>query len=109
MLRASEDLKPSVQPTISTEAAKRGIGMDRTKTVIGAGSQKVTAQPDVKFATSKQSRTLMAGQNWVPPTNRGNQGNAFQIQQFTNTQKQYSPSQGPNFVSNAKDDSFITS
>ena len=28
------DLKPSVKPTISTEAASRGIGRDRTKTVI---------------------------------------------------------------------------
>ena len=45
------DLKPSVGPTMSTEAAMRGIGMDRTKTVIGAGSQRATAQPDVKFAT----------------------------------------------------------
>ena len=33
------DLKPSVKPTISTEANVRGIGMERTKTVIGAGSQ----------------------------------------------------------------------
>ena len=66
------DLKPSVQPTISTEAAKRGIGMDRTKTVIGAGRQRATAQPDMKFATSMQSRTLMAGQSWIPPTKGGN-------------------------------------
>ena len=27
------DLKPSARPTMSTEAAMRGIGMDRTKTV----------------------------------------------------------------------------
>ena len=38
-------LNVSVKPTISAEAAKRGIGMDRTKTVIGAGSQLATAQP----------------------------------------------------------------
>ena len=57
------DLKPSVKPTISTEAAVRGIGMERTKTVIGAGSQRATAQPEVKFATSKPPRTLMAGQS----------------------------------------------
>ena len=63
------DLKPSVQTAISTEAAKRGIGIDRTKTVKGAGSQIATAQPEVKFASSKQSMTLMAGQSWVLPTN----------------------------------------
>ena len=34
------DLKPSVKPTKCTEAAVRDIGMDRTKTVIGAGSAK---------------------------------------------------------------------
>ena len=66
-----KDLKPSVRPTISTEAAMRGIGMDRTKTVISTGSQGATAQPDVKFATSKPSMTMMAGQSWLPPTNGG--------------------------------------
>ena len=45
-----KNLKPSVKPTISTEAAVRGIGKDRTKTVIDVGSQKATAQPEVKFA-----------------------------------------------------------
>ena len=44
------DLKSSVQPTISTEAAVRDIGKDGTKTVIGTGSQRATAQPEVKFA-----------------------------------------------------------
>ena len=66
------DLKPSVKPTISMEAAVRGLGMDRTKTVIGVGSQRATTQPEVKFATSKPSMTLMANQSWVPPTNGGN-------------------------------------
>ena len=33
---------PAVKRTISAEAAKRGIGIDRTKTVKGAGSQIAT-------------------------------------------------------------------
>ena len=103
------DLKPSVQPTISTEAAVRGLGMYRTKTVIGVGSQRATTQPEVKFATSKPSMTLMANQSWVPPTNRGNPSRAFQVPQLENTQKQYMPSQGPNIVSNARNDYYIRS
>ena len=71
--------------------------MDRTKTVIGAGSQRATAQPEVKFATSK------------PSTHGGNPSRAFQVPQFTNTQKQYLPSQGPNIASKARDDYFIKS
>ena len=43
----ARDLKPSVKPFIPTEAANRGFRIDRTKTVIGAGSEKVTAQPEV--------------------------------------------------------------
>ena len=103
------DLKPSVKPTISMEAAVGGLGMDRTKTVIGVGSQRATTQPEVKFATSKSSMTLMANQSWVPPTNGGNPSSAFQVPQLENTQKQYLPSQGPNFASNAKDDYYIRS
>ena len=103
------DLKPSVKPIISTEAAVRGIGMERTKTVIGAGSQKATAQPEVKFATSKLPMTLMASQSWVPPTNGGNPNSAFQVPQIANTQTQYMPSQGPNILSNARDDYYIRS
>ena len=103
------DLKPSVKPTISIEAAVRGLGMDRTKTVIGVGSPRATTQPEVKFATSKPPMTLMAGQSWVPPTNGGNPNSAFQVPQLENTQKQYLPSQGPNFASNAKDDYYIRS
>ena len=102
-------LRPSVKPTISTEAAMRDIGKDGTKTVIGVGSQRATAQPEVKFATSKPPMTLMAGQSWVPPTNGGNPSSAFQVPQLANTQKQYMPSQGPNFASNAKDDYYIRS
>ena len=60
------DLKPLVKPTISTEAAVRDIGKDRTKTVINVGSQRATAQPEVKFTTSKPPMPLMAGQSWVP-------------------------------------------
>ena len=66
------DLKPSVKSTIFTEASVRDIGKDKTKTVIGVGSQRATAQPEVKFATSKPPMTLMAGQSWVQPTNGGN-------------------------------------
>ena len=57
------DLKPSVQSTISTEAVVQDSGRNRTKTVIGAVSQKATAQPEMKFAILKQSMTLMAGQS----------------------------------------------
>ena len=103
------DLNPPVKPTISTEAASRGIGKHRTKTVIGVGNQRATTQPEVKFATSKPSMTLMANQSWVPPTNGGNPSSAFQVPQLENTQKQYLPSQGPNFASNAKDDYYIRS
>ena len=103
------DLKPSVKLTISTEAASRGIGKDRTKTVIDAVSQRATAQPEVKFASSKPSMTLSADPNRLPPTFGGIQSGAFQVPQLANTQKQYLPSQGPNFASNAKDDYYIRS
>ena len=103
------DLKPSVKPTKCTEAAVRDIGMDRTKTVIGTGSQRATAQSDVKFAISKPSMTLMADQNQLPPTSGGIPSGAFQVPQFANTQMPYLPSQGPNIVSNARDDYFIRS
>ena len=103
------DLKPSVKPTISIEAAVRGLGMDRTKTVIGVGSQSATAQPEVKFAPSKPSMTLSADPNRFPPTFGGIQSGAFQVPQPSNTQKQYMPSQGPNIVSNARDDYYIRS
>ena len=103
------DLKPSVKPTIFTEAAVRDIGKDGTKTVIGVGSQRATAQPEVKFASMKPSMTLMADQNQLPPKNAGIPGGAFQVPQLANTQKQYMPSQGPYTVSNARDDYFIRS
>ena len=103
------DLKPSVKPTISTEAASRGIGKDRTKTVIDAVSQRATAQPEVKFATSKPSMTLSADPNRLPLTFGGIQSGAFQVAQLANTQKQYSPSQRPNMATNVRDDYFIRS
>ena len=103
------DLKPSVKPTISIEAASRGIGKHRTKTVIDAVIQRATAQPEVKFAPSKPSMTLSADPNRLPPTFGGIQSGAFQVPQLANTQKQYLPSQGPNFASNAKDDYYIRS
>ena len=103
------DLNPPVKPTISTEAASRGIGKHRTKNVIDAVSQSATAQPEVKFAPSKPSMTLSADPNRLPPTFGGIQSGAFQVPQLANTQKQYFPSQGPNFASNAKDDYYIRS
>ena len=103
------DFKPSVNPTLSTEAAERGLGMDRTNTVIGVGSQRATAQPEVKFASSKPSMTLSADQNRLPPTFGGIPSGDFQLPQLANTQKQYSPSQGPNMVSNVRDDYYLRS
>ena len=103
------DLKPSVKLTISTEAAMRGIGKDRTKTVRDVGSQRAIAQPDVKFATSKPSMTLGGGQSWLPLTFGGIPSGAFQVPQLANTQKQYMPSQGPYIASSTKDDYFVRS
>ena len=71
------DLKPSVQPIISTEAVVRDNGRDSTKTVIGAVNQRATAPSEVKLTKSKPSMTLMAGRSWVPPTNVGNASSAF--------------------------------
>ena len=62
------DLKSSLKPGLSTEAAARDIGKGRTKTVIGAGSQRATAHSDVIVVTSKPSMTLIADQNRLPPT-----------------------------------------
>ena len=103
------DLKSFLKPVLSTEASVRGLGMDRTKTVIGVGSQRATAQQEVQFASTKPTMTLMADQNGLPPTSGGNPSSAFQVPQLANTQKQYLPSQGPNFASNAKDDYYIRS
>ena len=103
------DLKPSVQPTETTEAVVRDNERDRTMTVKGAVSQTETVQPEVKFVTSKPSMTLMTSQGWVPPTSGGNPCSASQVPQFANTQKQNFLSQGPNFASNAKDDYYIRS
>ena len=103
------DLKSSLKPVMSTEAAVPDIGKDRTKTVIGVGSQRATAQPEVKFASSKPSLTLRADQNRLPPTFGGIPSGAFQVPQLANTQRQYSPSQGTNMASNVRDDYYIRS
>ena len=103
------NLKSSLKPVMSTETAVRDIGKDRTKTVIDVGSQRATAQPEVKFASSKPSMTLGADLNRLPPTFGGIPSSAFQVPQLENTQKQYMPSQGPNIVSNARDDYYIRS
>ena len=87
----------------------RDIGKDRSKAVINAGSQRATAQRDKKFATSKPSKTLMAGQSWLPPTHGGIQSDTFQVPQLANTQKQYLLRQGPNKASNVRNDYFIRS
>ena len=102
------NLKPSVKPTIFTEASGRGIGKERTKTVIDVGSQRATAQPEVKFASSKPSMTLSADLNRLPPT-LGIPSGAFQVPQLANTQKQCLPSQGAHMASNVRDDYFIRS
>ena len=73
------DLEPSVKPTISTQVANRGFGNDRTKTLVGAGNQRGTAQPEVNFATSKPSITRVAGQSWLPPTNGGSPSSVFDV------------------------------
>ena len=86
------DLKTSLKPVLSTEAAVRYIGKDGTNTVKGAGSQRATAQPDVKLATSKPSITLSADQNRLQLTIGGIQSGAFQVPQVVNSQKQYLPS-----------------
>ena len=93
----------------SMHGEQRCTGMDRTKTAIGAGSQIATAQLEVKFATSKLPMALIAGQIWVLPSNGGTPSSVFQVPQFTNRQKQYLPSQWPNFTSNAKYVYFINS
>ena len=85
------DLKPSVKPTISAEAAVRGLGMDRTKTAIDVGSQRATAQPEVKFASSKPSITLSADQNRLPPAFGGIQSGALQVPQLADTQNSICP------------------
>ena len=103
------DLKSSLKPVMSTETAVRDIGKDRTKTVIDVGCQRATAQPEVKFASSKPSMTRSADQNRLPPTFGGIPSGAFQVPQLANTQKQYSPSQGPNMGSNVRYDYYITS
>ena len=103
------DLKSSLKPVMSTETTERDIGKDRTKTVIDVGSQRATAQPEVKFASSKPSMTLSADHNRLPPTFGGIPSGAFQVPQLANTQKQYSPSQGPNTGSNVRDDYYIRS
>ena len=76
------DLTSSLKPVISTKAAVRDIGKDRTK--IGAGSQRVITQPEVKFASSKPSMTRSADQNRLPPTFRGIPSGAFQVPQLPN-------------------------
>ena len=101
------DLKPRVQPTISTKVDAGENGRDRTKTDQGAFSQRATLQQEVKFVTSKPSKIYSVGQYWLPLTNGGNPNGAFRAPQFAKTQKQYLPSQGANLASTARNDNFI--
>ena len=94
----TRDLEPSVSPVMSTEGAVRDIKRDRAKTDGGAGSQRATAQADVKFATPKLSMPLSGDQNWLPPTFGGNLSSLFKVPHITNTQKEYLPSQGPHIA-----------
>ena len=103
------DFKSSLKPVMFTEVTVRDIGKDRTKTVIDVGSQRATTQPEVKFASSKPSMTLSADQNRLPPTFGGIPSGAFQVPQLAITQKQFSPSQGPNVAWNVGDDYYIRS
>ena len=64
----ARNIKHSVKPVLSTEAAVRDIKRDRTKTDHGAGSQRATAPSDVKFAIWKPSMRLSADPNRLPPT-----------------------------------------
>ena len=60
------ELKPPAQWITSTKAAMIEIGRDRTKTGQNAGSQRVTPQAKIKFATSKPSGSLMKAKNVNP-------------------------------------------
>ena len=84
----ARDLRPSVKPIMSTEAAVRDIKRDRTKIDHGACSQTATEQPEVKFATSKMSMTLSTDPYWLPPTFEGFPNGAFHVSQLANTQNQ---------------------
>ena len=88
MLRASEGL----EVLIETGHVHRGVCeiLERTeqRLSIDVGSQRATAQPEVKFASSKPSMTLSADRNWLPPTFGGIPSGAIQVPQLANTQKQ---------------------
>ena len=107
MLRASKGL--GILIVTGQVHRSREIGRGKTKTDHDAGSQTATAQPEVKFATSKLSKTLSAAQNQLPSTFGGIPSGAFQIPQLANTQKKNLPCQGPKIATNARDDYSIRS
>ena len=47
-------------------------GTEQRLTTVGAGCQRGTVEQEMSFAISKPSRTISAGQSWLPPTNEGN-------------------------------------
>ena len=103
------NLKPAVKPTIFTEASGRGTGKERTKTVIDVGSQRATAQPEVKFASAEAVDDSQCRPESVTAYAWRHPEWCIQVPQLANTQKQYLPSQGPNFATNSRDDYFIRS
>ena len=54
------EMKSSVKPVISTEAAVRDIRRDGTKIDHGADNQRATAQPELKPHRSRQLRLIQA-------------------------------------------------
>ena len=107
MLRASEGLEVPIETghVHRGRCARYWKGQNKDN----VGSQRATAQPEVKFASSKPSMTLSTNQNRLPSTFGLIPSGAFQVPQLANTQKQYSPSQGPNMASNIRDDYYIRS
>ena len=59
----ARDSKPFVKPIISTDADVQQKGRDGKTSDIGAGSQRATVQPDLKFVASKTAKTIGADQN----------------------------------------------
>ena len=107
MLRASKSLETFSE--LTTEAAVQDSGGDRTKTDCCAASLRATLQPEVKFTTSKSSKTHNAGQKQSTATNGGKISRAIGVQPLAYTPKQFSPSLGPTFASKARDSFSIGS
>ena len=83
MLRASKWLETFSE--LTTEAAVQDSGGDRTKTDCCAASLRATLQPEVKFTTSKSSKTYNAGQKQSTVTNGGKISRAIGVQPLAYT------------------------